>query len=1556
MAEATQPVGPRWPDPAALLDLIDDLRTAGYNLDLTHYLAAQDLLLALAARGEMLDPPQRLQGLLGPLLCSSPAEQAEFPHHFAQWAARLPQAIEPTPQPAVTTSSLEEELVAIDRQARWGRWVLLTVYIFLFSSLLQTSHPPMPSVGPLPTLVATIAVNPVEPTPTAGNATIVPAPNPVEPASADATLFEQGRRLLWRWQTLVGLVLLLAPWLTWRLWWFYRAHLFLVRHATTQTPELEKVVVQSSTTALFSPLALFRLAQELRRRVEIPSRELDIEAALTITIQQAGWFTPVYGRRRLVPEYLILVDRAHYHDHQARLVEELMQRLQAYEVQITRYAFNGDPRICFPLAGKGAPLTLRDLAAKHPDQRLILFADVHTLFSPFTGELEPWVAQLLHWPERVLLTPEVATNWGYREQELAQQFSVLPATPAGLAQLVQSLIRPRIYTDSDNNAQARLPEALRTRPLRWLERQSPEAEQVETLLADLRTYLDETGFTWLCACAVYPAIDWNLTLYLGQALQTDEGAFYLEPNRLLTLARLPWLRYGYMPDWLRSELLNSLSHPQNDAIRFTLQTLLVTAVQGEPVGFPLEIARRHRRGLRAMAKPLLHLLIRKANEDSLLRDYIFVQFMIGSRPLALQLPQFIGDLLGKPEHSDDEYIKPLSRESVETGNAPLAKIFCPRCGTVNRAEARYCRSCGVNLTQSSTLQPITEPGSLPDNHLLNDRYSIITTIAQGSMSAVYNVVDNRQPGKVWAIKEMSLENLDRAEIAPAIQDFHREADLLSKLDHPNLVRVIDRFSISGKEYMVMEYIQGETLEDKLRTGVLPEEEVLGIAFQLCDVLEYLHQQAPPIIYRDLKPGNIMIESGSGLIKLIDFSIARFYKPGQRKDTKLLGTPGFAPPEQYGKGQTDARSDIFALGVTLLVLLTAYDVTQNPWAYPPARQLNAQVSKHLEQVILKATNLKVQERYQSMAEVRNALKSRKGGREIFATLPSTRRKITTDLGSVTFHELVGVLTPYMATDQERQALLRLALPNTAYRLIHFHGPAKVFTTNMVNTLLQYGEIGPGKQAIVALVDVIYDQVGPNNQVKIDQLRQQLMAHFQQGSWVACPNCGTSNRPTAKFCRLCGQELVATPRPVLKVGRRILFSLLSKSTARLFIFSGTLAIIITVVAIAWLFMRNEIVVLPQDATTTATFMIVETTVVQPTATLNSIDATATAVRQQIMVAVVATLTAMSTQIPDSVDTLVSTTTLMSTSTPTPDFYELIVDFRRAERAALQTLDTNVLAQVPVFAHGEALAAIQQQVQALRAAGQYEVLIVEDVQVEQVMPGAVVGVLVNERHSRQTFERSAGGDHLLAQEVNNFSVIYGFVEDSGRWKIDKALITNSPTAEATTVVQFTSTPNWAATETTQSHLMETAIAATLTAQLTPIPPTNIPLPPPTQTSAQSSVFFRGSVKPVCTGEKNMTWFEGTVYVNNQPANGYQVVFKSYLVPGDEPATTPAISGPHVGGYTNWPNGYYAQIVNDYFIKKHLEIWIINDAGQAISDRVRWDSDGPDGPCNKAMIDFFQ
>ncbi len=296
---------------------------------------------------------------------------------------------------------------------------------------------------------------------------------------------------------------------------------------------------------------------------------------------------------------------------------------------------------------------------------------------------------------------------------------------------------------------------------------------------------------------------------------------------------------------------------------------------------------------------------------------------------------------------------------------------CLHCRQVNRPHARFCRCCGVALAAApGALPPAALPPAQPS--LLNGRYRVQRPLAQGGMGAVYAVSDAQQPGAVWALKEMDIAQVDPVEQQAAVADFRREATLLAALDHANLVKVVDHFAAGGKEYLVMECVQGETVESFLRLRPRTAAQVLPIALQLCDVLDYLHGRMPPIIYRDLKPSNAMIEHATGLVKLIDFGIARFYKPGKQKDTKMMGTPGFAPPEQYGNGQTDARSDIFALGVTLHVMLTEYDVEQSPWSYPPARTLNPEVSPALERVIVRATAMRVADRYQSAAELHAAL--------------------------------------------------------------------------------------------------------------------------------------------------------------------------------------------------------------------------------------------------------------------------------------------------------------------------------------------------------------------------------------------------------------------------------------------------------------------------------------------------------------------------------------------------------------------------------------------------------
>jgi hypothetical protein len=201
--------------------------------------------------------------------------------------------------------------------------------------------------------------------------------------------------------------------------------------------------------------------------------------------------------------------------------------------------------------------------------------------------------------------------------------------------------------------------------------------------------------------------------------------------------------------------------------------------------------------------------------------------------------------------------------------------------------------------------------------------------------------------------------------------------MLARLDHHHLPKVVDYFDEANRSYLVMEFIEGQSLEKVLETAGrgLPERSVLHYMIQVCRVLGYLHQQKPPIIFRDMKPSNIML-SNDGVIKLIDFGIARTYKVGKQKDTVAMGSENYAPPEQWGKGQTDARSDIYALGATAYHLLTGTAPLPCfiPRELPSPRSLNPAISPSTERAILKAMAKDRGDRYQTAEEMETALAS------------------------------------------------------------------------------------------------------------------------------------------------------------------------------------------------------------------------------------------------------------------------------------------------------------------------------------------------------------------------------------------------------------------------------------------------------------------------------------------------------------------------------------------------------------------------------------------------------
>ena len=360
------------------------------------------------------------------------------------------------------------------------------------------------------------------------------------------------------------------------------------------------------------------------------------------------------------------------------------------------------------------------------------------------------------------------------------------------------------------------------------------------------------------------------------------------------------------------------------------------------------------------------------------------------------------------------------------GTPPLQ---CDVCGTANPQQAKFCFSCGTSLHDSSYPRSTTKATSshssphsdmenLRSNHLLKQRYRICSLVGQGGMGAVYQAEDIQFGNRFMAVKEMRLGALNFEEVSQAISSFQSEALLLAGLMHPNIPRIFDHFSEDGRWYLLMDFIDGPTLEEYLNKsprGYLPIEEVIDIGLQLCTALDYLHTRQLPIIFRDLKPANI-IRTSNGQIFLIDFGIARHFKPGQLKDTIPFGSVGYAAPEQYGRVQTSPRADIYSLGVTFHQLLSGHNPTLTPFRFAPLLRLDQPVPAELEALIMHMVDLDESNRPASVAVIQQELQR------------FTARQTTAHIETVQL-ELKAGLPPSLATRR---------LPPMGTTLVTYHG--------------------------------------------------------------------------------------------------------------------------------------------------------------------------------------------------------------------------------------------------------------------------------------------------------------------------------------------------------------------------------------------------------------------------------------------------------------------------------------------------------------------------------------
>lgn len=292
----------------------------------------------------------------------------------------------------------------------------------------------------------------------------------------------------------------------------------------------------------------------------------------------------------------------------------------------------------------------------------------------------------------------------------------------------------------------------------------------------------------------------------------------------------------------------------------------------------------------------------------------------------------------------------------QTQSQDTAAQTCPTCATTNRAEAKFCANCGAELGASSTKSGLLVPGTI-----LHQRYQVTGLTYLDDMSFVYQVKDlSDTPPSTWVMKEI------RSDI---------NGDLFRSFSHRNIPRIRDRLEEGERAYLVMEYTPGETLDKVLvqHNGPIEEKEVLAWAVEICDALDYLHTRNPPVIHRDVQPGNIMI-ANDGTVRLIDFTIARTYKLGKARDTIPMGTAEYAPLEQFGTAQTDGRTDIYALGATMYNLLTNKhtDFVRLPGDPEPVSAINPKVSRQTSDIIKRAMQKDRSQRYQSAAEMRQAI--------------------------------------------------------------------------------------------------------------------------------------------------------------------------------------------------------------------------------------------------------------------------------------------------------------------------------------------------------------------------------------------------------------------------------------------------------------------------------------------------------------------------------------------------------------------------------------------------------
>jgi len=613
--------------------LFNDLTASGFQITPEQRIKTTGLFLTLLLSG---DPPHLLGSKLGPVLCGSATQQDDFHHIFQTWfpspdstkASEDPSLVD-TAEPSWQQKEGVSWRTKLHRQrdllSRWfkrqGRalapglavvfFVSLLVQVFLYLYFRESPAPIQEQGQPI-------------------GSTGLPAPDPDEALNPDDKLSPNIKQFKisdstdipesdsWSTPVIDGLARvaamlkprLMKPGLVATLLFMIPLGLLalLIRSSrqwlsayARQTrvqgrSEFRRLLVETDTGRSLVGDRFFHDVQPMRRQIDLPSGDIDVDRTIEASVQAGGYLTPVYTKQGVSPEYVVLIDRRHEGDQQAQYFHALIEMLERAGVHLVVYFFNRDPRRLTLWSGERT-LYLEDFSIIE-SSRLIVFTDGQGLFDIATGHLQPWAVRFADWPRAVLLTPKDTADWGRSEWLIEKELGlgVLPASEGGLLLSAHffDLQEPAVNL-ALHNPHLLLPDSDRlsgyfaVAAWRWVDDIEPEPEEVEDLIRQLRSELSEEAFDALCALAIYPALYWNLSLLISAKLGGKVGPALLTERGLLEIVRLPWFEHGHMPDWFRKRLIEEMPSGLRVRVRDILEDLLLTVVSRNAKSFALEI-------------------------------------------------------------------------------------------------------------------------------------------------------------------------------------------------------------------------------------------------------------------------------------------------------------------------------------------------------------------------------------------------------------------------------------------------------------------------------------------------------------------------------------------------------------------------------------------------------------------------------------------------------------------------------------------------------------------------------------------------------------------------------------------------------------------------------------------------------------------------------------------------------------------------------------------------------------------------------------------------------